>query len=62
MVANTAVKGLHLVVDNVAQVREILAGRGVEKGEIVDMGGIKFVSLSDPDGITWELQEIPGRA
>ncbi len=57
-----SVRGLHLVVDDVAQVREILAGRGVEVGEIIDMGGIKYVFLSDPDGNSWELQQIPNWA
>jgi catechol 2,3-dioxygenase-like lactoylglutathione lyase family enzyme len=53
------VKGLHLVVKDVAQMREMLIGRGVEAGEVIDMGGIKYVFLSDPDGNSWALQEIP---
>lgn len=54
-----SLKGLHLVVSDVLKAREVLAGRGVEVGEMIDMGGVKYVHFSDPDGNTWELQEIP---
>jgi catechol 2,3-dioxygenase-like lactoylglutathione lyase family enzyme len=57
-----SVKGLHLVVRDVGQVRAILVARGVAVSEIEDMGGVKYSYLSDPDGNTWALQEIPGRA
>jgi predicted lactoylglutathione lyase len=57
-----SLRGLHLVVKDISKSREALANRGVAVGEIIDMGGIKFVSFSDPDGNTWVLQEIPGRA
>ncbi len=56
------IKGLHLVVGNVVQVRSLLAARGVAVGEVADMGGIKFANFNDPDGNTWILQEIPERA
>jgi catechol 2,3-dioxygenase-like lactoylglutathione lyase family enzyme len=55
-----SLKGLHLVVEDVSKVREVLAGRGVEVSEIVEYPrGIKYVYFSDPDGNTWALQEIP---
>jgi catechol 2,3-dioxygenase-like lactoylglutathione lyase family enzyme len=57
-----SVKALHLVVADVSKVREILAGRGVEVGEIDDLGGVKYVRFSDPDGNSWLLQEIPARS
>jgi len=57
-----SLRALHLVVANIAKVHEALAGRGVGVSGIADMGGIKFVSFSDPDGNTWVLQEIPGRS
>ncbi|HEX8681453.1 MAG TPA: VOC family protein [Ardenticatenaceae bacterium] len=57
-----SVKALHLVVADISKVREILAGRGVEVGEIDDLGGIKYVRFSDPDGNSWLLQEIPARS
>jgi catechol 2,3-dioxygenase-like lactoylglutathione lyase family enzyme len=56
------VKALHLVVADIIKAREALAGRGVEVGEVDDLGGIKYVHFSDPDGNTWALQEIPANA
>jgi catechol 2,3-dioxygenase-like lactoylglutathione lyase family enzyme len=55
-----SVKGLHLVVKDVRQTREMLVGRGIELSEFVEYPrGIKFVYFSDPDGNSWALQEIP---
>ena len=55
-----SVKGVHLVVKDVAKVREVLASRGVEVSAIDEYDrGIKLVYFSDPDGNSWELQEIP---
>lgn len=54
-----AVRGLHLVVDDVAAAREMLVARGVEIGAVEDMGGILYAFFSDPDGNSWALQEIP---
>ncbi|QNE35897.1 VOC family protein [Leifsonia shinshuensis] len=56
------VSGLHLVVDDIAAVRDELVSRGAEIGEIRDMGGVKFAYFSDPDGNTWELQDLTGLA
>ena len=56
------VKGLHLVVDDIAAAREELLARGADSGEIRDMGGVKFAFFSDPDGNTWELQDLKGLA
>jgi catechol 2,3-dioxygenase-like lactoylglutathione lyase family enzyme len=55
------VRGLHLVVDDISAVREVLVGRGVEVSDVQDMGGIKYAYFSDPDGNSWALQEIPPR-
>lgn len=55
-------RGLHLVVGDAAQAREMLAGRGVAVSDVDDMGGVKFVHFSDLDGNTWVVQEIPWRA
>lgn len=52
-------KGLHLVVADINQAREELASRGVAVGKVDDLGGVKYVSFSDPDGNSWLLQEIP---
>lgn len=51
-------KGLHLVVKDIHEARKELADRGVEVSEVDDMGSIKYVHFSDPDGNSWLLQEI----
>ena len=40
------IKGLHLVVNDIAQAREELIGRGVDVAEIVDVGGGVQYALS----------------
>ena len=52
------VNGLHLVVQDIAAVREDLIGRGAKVSEIDDMGGVKYAHFSDPDGNSWALQEL----
>lgn len=52
------VKGLHLVVDDIDAVRDELLARGADVGEIRDLGGVRFAFFSDPDGNTWELQDL----
>jgi catechol 2,3-dioxygenase-like lactoylglutathione lyase family enzyme len=54
-----SIKGLHLVVADINEAREALASRGVTVSEVNDMGGVKYVFFSDPDGNSWALQEIP---
>ena len=57
-----SVRGLHLVVDDISKVRANLIGRGVEVSEIHDFGGgVKGAYFSDPDGNTFELQEMAWR-
>ena len=69
-----SVRGLHLVVDDIAAARERLAGRGVPVSEVRhfdrETGGWKpgpdpshadygsFADFADPDGNTWVLQEV----
>ena len=55
------IKALHLVVADIHKAREELAGRGVAVGKVDDLGGIQYVSFSDPDGNSWLLQEISTR-
>ena len=56
------VKALHLVVADIEKTRDHLLGRGTDVSEIVDVGGgVKFASLSDPDGNTLTLQEMAWR-
>jgi predicted enzyme related to lactoylglutathione lyase len=54
-----SVKGLHLVVADIDKAREQLVGRGVEVGGVFDAGGVKYASISDPDGNGWLLQQWP---
>src|SRR5689334_11707286 len=44
------VKALHLVVTDIHKAREALASRGVAVGKVDDLGGVLYVSFSDPDG------------
>ncbi len=53
------VQNLHLVVDGIDEVRAQLTAQGVEVSEVQDMGGVKYAYLSDPDGNSWALQQIP---
>jgi catechol 2,3-dioxygenase-like lactoylglutathione lyase family enzyme len=57
-----SIRNLHLVVDDIAEARRVLAGRGVAVSDIQDMGGVKYAYFSDPDGNSWALQEIPSRS
>jgi catechol 2,3-dioxygenase-like lactoylglutathione lyase family enzyme len=58
-----SIRGLHLVVKDIAVAREALTGRGVAVGEIDDKGqGVKYAFFSDPEGNTWTLQEMPWRS
>ena len=57
-----AVRGLHLVVADIEKARAELAGRGVDIGEVADVGGgVKYAGFADPDGNTLTLQEMPWR-
>jgi catechol 2,3-dioxygenase-like lactoylglutathione lyase family enzyme len=73
-----SLQGMLLVVDDIEVARDDLIGRGVEVSELYHIdGGPKpgrdpddqsyrtFASFKDPDGNTWQLQEIkerlPGR-
>jgi catechol 2,3-dioxygenase-like lactoylglutathione lyase family enzyme len=57
-----SVRGLHLVVEDVAEARAELLGRGVEVSDIHDFGGgVKGADFSDPDGNSFELQEMAWR-
>jgi predicted enzyme related to lactoylglutathione lyase len=57
-----SIRGLHLVVEDVAEARAELLRRGVEVGEVHDFGGgVKGADFSDPDGNSFELQEMAWR-
>ena len=54
-----SVQALHLVVSNIAAARVELIERGVEVGEVQDLGGVLYAHFSDPDGNGWTLQQLP---
>jgi len=54
-----SLKGLHLVVGDMAEAREALVTRGIEVGEVLDMQGVLYAQFSDPDGNLWLLQQFP---
>ncbi|HEV2744717.1 MAG TPA: VOC family protein [Rubrobacter sp.] len=54
-----SVRGLHLVVPDIRAARAELSGRGVDVGEVQDLGGILYAAFSDPDGNGWTLQQLP---
>lgn len=55
-------KGIQLVVQDVAALREELTGRGVEASEVDVMPWGSFIFFADPDGNTWAVQQLPPRA
>jgi catechol 2,3-dioxygenase-like lactoylglutathione lyase family enzyme len=54
-----SVQALHLVVSDIEAARVELAERGVEVGEVQDLGGVLYAPFSDPDGNGWTLQQLP---
>ena len=57
-----SVHGLHLVVDDIVAARQELLDRGVDVGEVSDVGGgVKYAGFSDPDGNSLTLQEMAWR-
>jgi catechol 2,3-dioxygenase-like lactoylglutathione lyase family enzyme len=60
-IAPGSARGLHLVVDDIDAAVSTLRERGVEVGDVSDMGGVKYAHLADPDGNTWALQQLLAR-
>lgn len=57
-----SVRGLHLVVEDLDAVRGELLARGVDVGDVHDFGGgVRGANFADPDGNTFELQEMDWR-
>src|SRR4051794_4274614 len=57
-----SVRGLHLVVEDITEARAELLDRGVEVSEIQDFGGgVRGAHFADPDGNSFELQEMAWR-
>ncbi len=56
-----SVKGLQLVVSDVAEARAQLVERGVRVSEVQTFPWGSFVFFSDPDGNSWAVQQVPPR-
>ena len=57
-----SVRALHLVVADIEAARAELVGRGVDVGEVTDVGGgVRYAGFTDPDGNGITLQEMAWR-
>lgn len=56
-----SLKGLQLVVDDVAAARDELRVRGLETGEVDVQPWGSFIYFADPDGNEWAIQQLPAR-
>jgi predicted enzyme related to lactoylglutathione lyase len=57
-----SVRGLHLVVEDIDEARAELVRRGVAVSEVHDFGGgVRGAEFADPDGNSFELQEMAWR-
>ncbi len=54
-----SVKGMQIVVVDVAAARAELLARGVEVDEVDVQPWGSFISFSDPDGNAWAIQQLP---
>lgn len=54
-------RGLQVVVEDVALVRQHLISNGVETSEIDVQPWGSFVHFDDPDGNRWSVQQLPPR-
>jgi catechol 2,3-dioxygenase-like lactoylglutathione lyase family enzyme len=57
-----SVRGLQIVVPDVAAARDELIGRGVEVSDLQEFPWGTFAFFSDPDGNSWALQQMPAWA
>jgi catechol 2,3-dioxygenase-like lactoylglutathione lyase family enzyme len=53
-----SVEGLQLVVDDADAARAELADRGLDVSEVEDLPWGRFVYFKDPDGNSWNIQQI----
>ena len=56
-----SVEGLQLVVSDIHQAHDELAGRGVEVSEVQEFPWGAFVFFADPDGNRWAVQQVTNR-
>jgi predicted enzyme related to lactoylglutathione lyase len=57
--ASGSVKGIHLVVEDMAATRAALTARGIELSDVDDTDGVLYCCFSDPDCNLWALQQWP---
>jgi catechol 2,3-dioxygenase-like lactoylglutathione lyase family enzyme len=53
-----SVQGLQLVVSDIQQAHDELAGRGVAVSDVQDFPWGRFVFFQDPDGNGWAVQQL----
>jgi catechol 2,3-dioxygenase-like lactoylglutathione lyase family enzyme len=53
-----SIKGLQVVVDDADAARAELAARGVEVSDVQEFPWGRFVYFQDPDGNSWNIQQI----
>ena len=56
-----SVEGLQLVVSDIHQAHDELAGRGVDVSEVQEFPWGAFVFFADPDGNRWAVQQVTNR-
>jgi len=56
-----SVQGLQMVVADVQAAHDQLLARGVEVGDVQDLGWGLFIFFKDPDGNSWAIQQLPPR-
>lgn len=52
-----SVKGMQIVVDDIAAAHSELLGRGVQASDVQDFPWGRFVFFQDPDGNGWAIQQ-----
>jgi catechol 2,3-dioxygenase-like lactoylglutathione lyase family enzyme len=57
-----SVKGMQVVVDSAADLRDELRAKGVETSDVQAFPWGTFVYFADPDGNGWAVQEMSHRA
>lgn len=53
-----SIEGLQLVVDDADAAHAALSGRGLDVSEVTDLPWGRFVYFKDPDGNSWNVQEL----
>jgi catechol 2,3-dioxygenase-like lactoylglutathione lyase family enzyme len=56
-----SVKGMQVVVDSAAAMRDALRAKGVETSDVMEFPWGTFIYFADPDGNAWAVQEMSHR-